>query len=66
LEQIPRSTNGKTDSLTCLAKELTDPDLDEIQVIIRNKIIISPAFTQEDENLVQERRLMRERLENYC
>ena len=36
LERVLRSVNGKTDSLAKLAKELADPDQEEIQVTTRN------------------------------
>ena len=44
LERISRSVNGKADSLAKLAKELADPDQEEIQVTIRNRRVLSSCL----------------------
>ena len=47
LERISRSVNGKADSLAKLAKELADPDQEEIQVTIRNRRVLSSCLDDE-------------------
>jgi len=42
----PKVYNRKVDSLPCFAKELVDPNRNEIQVILNRKIL-PPAFNQE-------------------
>ncbi|XP_039131869.1 uncharacterized protein LOC120268610 [Dioscorea cayenensis subsp. rotundata] len=41
------SINGKANSLAKLAKELADPDQEEIQVTIRNRRVLSSCFDEE-------------------
>ena len=47
LEIISRSVNEKTDSLTKLAKELVDPDQQDIQVTIWNRKVLSSCLDDE-------------------
>ncbi|XP_039138784.1 uncharacterized protein LOC120276118 [Dioscorea cayenensis subsp. rotundata] len=50
LERVSKSINGKADSLAKLAKELADPDQEEIQVTIPNRRVLSSCFDEELEN----------------
>ncbi|XP_020081405.1 uncharacterized protein LOC109705053 [Ananas comosus] len=43
IEKVSRAVNGKADALARLAKELADPTMDEVQITIRNRKILSPA-----------------------
>nr|CAD1839650.1 unnamed protein product [Ananas comosus var. bracteatus] len=49
LERVSRTVNGKADALARLAKELADPDLDEVHVTIKNRKILSPANLNPEE-----------------
>ncbi|KAJ1700974.1 hypothetical protein LUZ63_000753 [Rhynchospora breviuscula] len=46
LEKVPRSLNGKTDALARLANELSDPDQEEIQILVHRRSSLSPCFQE--------------------
>ena len=48
LERVSRSVNGKGDKLAKLAKKLADPDLEETQVTIQNRRVLSLCLDDEE------------------
>ena len=48
LDRISRLANGKVDSLAKLAKELADPNQEEIQITTRNRRAMSSCFDDEE------------------
>ena len=47
VERVSRLVNGKIDRLAKLAKELADPNQEEIQVTIQNRSVLSSCLDDE-------------------
>lgn len=51
-EKVPRAFNGKADALARLAKELADPNQEEIQILVRSRRLMTPMELAEDEEML--------------
>jgi ribonuclease HI len=58
--KITRASNGKADALARVAKELCEPDNDEVHIIVKNRQPLSPHFSKEvqREDTFQNRRIL--------
>ncbi|XP_020081530.1 uncharacterized protein LOC109705200 [Ananas comosus] len=67
LERVSRAVNGKADALARLAKELADPNLDEVHVTIKNRMILSPTDLdlKEESKEIQKANALKIEVEDY-